>query len=223
MNFLAHFYTTNSNIEAYKLLGVILPDVVKDFSKIHNHKIEEDFKTDVLEIHQMLEGIKLHLKGDNAFHNHSIFLELEAKAKKVLKAETNITVKRKFIIAHVLVELMLDQFIINNYTKTIDLFYNRLENIDLNRANLFFEALNTKEEVSHFKRNFSNFIEIKFLYHLKENEGVIFTLNKVFGTIFDYNFIAQTDLWNEIIEQLKESLSEKAPSLLDELKTKLYE
>lgn len=223
MNFLAHFYTANSNIEAYKLLGVILPDVVRDFSKIHNHKIENDFSSEVLEINQMLAGINLHLKGDKAFHNHSIFLELEAQAKKSLKAQTKITVKRKFIIAHVLVELMLDQYIINNSPEKLDSFYKTLNNIELNRANLFFEALNTTEDVSHFKRNFSHFLEIKFLYHLKENEGVIFTLNKVFGTIFDYDFIAQQELWNEIIEKLKGNLSLKAPILLDELKTKLYE
>lgn len=223
MNFLAHFYTANSNIEAYKLLGVILPDVVRDFSKIHNHKIENDFKTDVLEIHQMLDGIKLHLKGDKAFHNHPIFLELELEAKKLLKTQTKITVKRKFIIAHVLVELMLDQYIINNYPKKLDTFYNTLNTIDINRSNLFFEALNTTENESNFKRNFNHFMQIKFLYHLKENEGVIFTLNKVFGSIFSYNFIAETVFWNEIIEKLKENLSAKAPILLDELKIKLYE
>lgn len=223
MNFLAHYHTTKPDIEAYKLLGVLLPDMVKNFTKLYNHQIENDFSSNVKEIQQMLEGIKLHMKGDDCFHNHSIFLDLESRAKDILVAQEEISVQRKFIIAHVLVELMIDQYIVNNHPKSVDLLYEKLETVDMNSANLFFEALNTSENVTHFKQNFSNFMRIKFLYKLKENEGLIFTLNIVFGKLLDYDFMVQKELWNDIIEKIKENLSLQTPVLLDELKTKLYE
>lgn len=223
MNFLAHYHTTNKNITPYKLLGVILPDLAKDFSRIYNKNIEQGFVSDSAHISEMLSGIKLHIKGDDLFHKHPIFKKNEMHAKVVLEMESEISVKRKFVIAHVLVELLIDQYIIINYPEELDNFYAILDEIDIEKANELFQSLDVKEEKSHFVNNFSFFRERKFIYNLKENKGVLFTLDKVFGTIFDYNFLENNYIWMDVIENIKFNLEKELPLLLEELKEQLNE
>lgn len=223
MNFLAHFHTTNKDIAPYKLLGVILPDVARDFSRIHNKKLEDDFHTELPYILDMLAGIKLHIKGDDLFHNHRLFKANELIAKEILDADKAITVKRKFVIAHVIIELMIDQYIMNNNPGELELFYNKLDEVNISKANEFFQILNVEEDKSHFLNNFNHFRERQFLYHLKEDEGVIMTLDKVFGTIFAYNFVENKALWMKAIKEIKVNLHKDLPILLEELKANLNE
>lgn len=223
MNFLAHYHTTNQKIASYKLLGLILPDVAKDFSRIHNEKLEQDIATDLPYVLEMLEGIKLHVKGDDLFHKHRIFKQNELFAKQVLEAETKITVKRKFVIAHVIIELMIDQYIINKYPDKLEAFYKILEPIEIAKANGFFEMLDVKEAESQFINNFNHFRNRQFLYHLKEDKGVLLTLDKVFGRIFNYDFLQKNDIWIVAIKKIKLNLQKELPILLEELKENLYE
>lgn len=221
MNFLAHYHTTNKNIAPYKLLGLALPDIAKDFSKIYNNQLEQGLVSELPHIQEMLEGIKLHIKGDDMFHNHRIFRINEMHAKVVLEMEDEITVKRKFVIAHVIIELMIDQYIINHFPDELEKFYKKIDMIDISKANELFEILKVKEDESHFLNNFKHFKDQKFLYHLKENEGVLLTLNKVFGTIFAYDFMENKDVWMNVIEEIKLNLQIELPFLLKELKEKL--
>ncbi|MGB1316045.1 MAG: hypothetical protein ACPG4Y_08490 [Chitinophagales bacterium] len=223
MNFLSHFYTANKTISPYELLGVILPDLTKDFSRTYNKEVAEQYFPKQKELIEMKAGVELHIKGDDLFHNHPLFLKHEAFAKTILKEKIALKAKRKYIIAHVIVELLIDQYILNKDEQVVIDFYNRLDLVNLETANTFFEEINISEEASHFKNNFSFFRERKFLNRLKENKGVIFTLDKVFGKLFATDFENQYTLWNEVIDLIKIKLNEDLSILLADLKTKINE
>ena len=112
MNFLAHYHTAHTSITSYELLGLILPDLVHDFSKLYNVHREAIFASENDFLLAIRNGIALHIKGDEIFHKHYTFVENEQFAKSLLLEANTLTVKRKFIIAHVMVELIIDQYII---------------------------------------------------------------------------------------------------------------
>lgn len=223
MNFLSHYYTLKKSENAYVVLGSILPDLVTDFSKIYNQSIEEQFYPKEFFLKQMLEGVQLHIKADDLFHNSKKFSELENVAKELLKKEFGTTLKRKYVIAHVLVELVIDKYLILKEEALLDQFYNTLKEIKTKKANLFFESLYIEEDSSNFLRNFSYFLKNKFLFVLKENEGIIFTLNKVFAKKLNYEFLKEEDKWKNLITKLYLEIENKIPILLEDVKTKLYE
>lgn len=222
MNFLSHYYCLQKE-NPYFILGAVMPDMVKDFSRIYNKRIEDEFIPTINSNKEILLGIENHIKADDIFHKHILFEQMQEIAKTEMKNEFGTKVKRQFVLAHVLIEIMIDQYVINNNETILDLFYNKLSKIDVSKANLFFENLKVDEETSHFKRNFTNFIRLKFLFRLKENEGVIFTLNKVFSKRLNYDFLEDIEKWNVVLNNIKESIEKDIPILIEDVKMKLYE
>lgn len=222
MNFLSHYYCLQKE-NPYFILGAVMPDMVKDFSRIYNKRIEDEFIPTINSNKEILLGIENHIKADDIFHKHILFEQMQEIAKTEMKNEFGTKVKRQFVLAHVLIEIMIDQYVINNNETILDLFYNKLSKIDVSKANLFFENLKVDEETSHFKRNFTNFIRLKFLFRLKENEGVIFTLNKVFSKRLNYDFLENIEKWNVVLNNIKESIEKDIPILIEDVKMKLYE
>ncbi len=200
-----------------------MPDLVKDFSKIYNKQIDDEFITESEINKYILLGIENHIKADDIFHRHSLFEELQEIAKSEMKKTFKGSLKRRYVIAHVLIELLIDKFVINNENTVLDTFYTKLDNIDINNANKFFEKINIQENTSHFKRNFTKFIRLKFLFRLKENEGIIFTLDKVFSKKLNYNFMEEQKKWDLTINNIYKKIEKQIPLLLGDVKTKLYE
>lgn len=222
MNFTAHYFTLQKE-NSYIVLGAIIPDVANDFSRIYNYAIEDKFIAK-LEINKLLfKGFVLHMKGDDIFHNHILFDEMQTIAKRILNNTFETTLRRKYVIAHVLIELLIDQNIILNNPKILANFYKKLEEINIKEVNKFFKTINIDEKTSHFQRNFTNFMKLKFLYRLKENEGVIFTLDKVFAKKLKHDFIENKEKWNFVIEKIKKEIANSIPLLLEDVKQKMYE
>lgn len=222
MNFLSHYYVLKEE-NPYVVLGVILSDITTDFSKIYNQFIKNKYFPIEPNNILLLHGIKNHIKADDIFHNHVLFDKMQEIAKSIMKSTFGETVKRQFVIAHVLVELMLDQYIIENNEEILNDFYSKLEKIELEEANKFFKKLNVLENKSHFKRNFTKFRQLKILFHLKGNEGIIFTLNRVFSSRLQYNFVEEEQKWSKTIDDIKKEMNQYIPIIIEDVKTKLYE
>jgi len=222
MNFTAHFFTLNKE-NPYIILGSILPDLVNDFSKIYNYSIENKFVAKLKTNKLLIQGIELHLKADDIFHKHLLFEEMQKTTKSILKEEIGNSVKRKYVIAHVLVELLIDQYIINNNKEILNNLYSKLEKIKIEKVNSFFKTINIEENTSHFQRNFTSFMEFKFLNRLKENEGVIFTLDRVFSKKLNYNFLENEKQWDLALERIKPKIEKSILEILEDVKLKLYD
>lgn len=221
MNFLSHYYTLPTAEKPYEILGVILPDLVKNFSKFHNQNKDESYAKTHLKA--MQKGVQLHILGDAIFHQNALFLDFEQIAKEKLEQNKTITIQRKYIVAHILVELLIDQFIIQNNANILTELYQKLDEIDTNQAENFFQKEKNSFYQSNFVENFTKFRKLAFLDYLKENEGLIFTLNKVLGKKFAYNFEVQAKEWNNLIISIKNEIAKDIPMLLNEIKQKLNE
>lgn len=221
MNFLSHYYTLPTAENPYEILGVILPDLVKNFSKFHNQNKDESYTKTHLKA--MQKGVQLHILGDAIFHQNALFLDFEQIAKEKLEQNKTITIQRKYIVAHILVELLIDQFIIQNNANILTEFYQKLDEIDTNQAKNFFQKEKNSFYQANFVENFTKFRKLAFLDYLKENEGLIFTLNKVLGKKFAYNFEIQAKEWNNLISSIKNEIAKDIPMLLNEIKQKLNE
>lgn len=222
MNFLSH-YSSLKEENPYFVLGAVMPDIVNDFSRIYNKFIAGKYFPEELMNSQILKGVENHIKADDIFHKHPLFDKMQDIAKTKMKTIFGDSVKRQFVIAHILVELMIDQFIIVNNQQVLNDFYLKLNEIELKEANKFYENLKIEEDLCHFKRNFTKFRELKFLIHLKENAGIVFTLNKVFASKLQYDFVAEEQKWNKTIDLIKKEVKQYIPTILEDVKIRLYE
>lgn len=83
MNFLSHFYFDRDTNNHYLVLGIVLPDLLKNADKtivIHPEKLHHtDFK-----VNSIIQGWKKHLEVDRYFHSSGFFLTHSHQLKKQL-------------------------------------------------------------------------------------------------------------------------------------------
>jgi hypothetical protein len=99
MNFLSHFYFDNSHKDSYHILGVLLPDLIKNADKkwiIHPEKNQHSYiKPQHL---ALFSGYQKHLAVDRIFHNSAFFKHYQHQFKADLKhALGNSNVKLFFL------------------------------------------------------------------------------------------------------------------------------
>src|SRR5690606_13745915 len=83
MNFLSHFYFERHSDDPNRVVGSVLPDLVKNARKdwnLHPHRQEHVY--DSRQLKALYDGWKKHLAVDRHFHNSEFFSEHTGALKK---------------------------------------------------------------------------------------------------------------------------------------------
>lgn len=218
MNFLSHFYHEHPVTDAYFAAGVILPDILSNFShrsgivvKLHPQKLKIATEPELISLSY---GIKKHHIVDGYFHESAYFADGTAAISERLLAD-NFTCfpKRLYAISHVLLELLLDRKILIENIGICDTMYQLLDSVE-NIAIVDFVDHNTANNQSvGIAKHFKTFIEHKFVYDYLEDArlvGIMSGINSRLGnppmTVNDkHNFK------NAIHDLEKTILSQKFP------------
>lgn len=184
MNFLSHFYHEIPCEDAYFATGVILPDILSNFSarnkeivKIHAQKLlpEKD-----PEIASLADGVRTHYAVDAAFHDSNFFT---ANTTAISSAIHNYTFecfeKRLFAFSHVMLELMLDRKILKEHPEVCPRFYNLLDLTDAGRLSAFVSANSKLSNTAAFAAHFSRFRDLRFIYDYAVDDVLINILDHI--------------------------------------------
>ncbi|MFC3559836.1 ACP phosphodiesterase [Pedobacter jamesrossensis] len=180
MNFLSHFYFDRSNTNANMVMGVVLPDLIKNASKeanLYPQKNEFLFLGNPDE-EGLLAGWKRHLAVDLFFHSSEFFLEKTAALKQRLIPVVENTPVRPSFLAHIGLELLLDHLLIEHNLIQVYHFYDNL--LAVNRASLsdFLEHCKIKNPEIFFKF-LDQFISSKYLLSYQKLENISYALNRI--------------------------------------------
>lgn len=214
MNFLSHYYFERDNKDENIVIGVILPDLVKNAQKESNlyplkekHLFLQDSKQQSL-----LKGWERHLEVDRIFHN-SDFFNVQTKALKelILPACENSPVK-PFFLAHIGIELVLDHILTVKGIVNINTFYEQLLKSDKKAIEAFLKNCGVTD-TNVFLKFLENFITSRYLFSYQKIENISYALNRICMRIWPNPFTdAQTELLTEKLMIYRDALE---PEYLD--------
>lgn len=169
---------------------------------------------------QLLAGCKRHYQSDKIFHTSAFFEKYFSILNQMLKdVSFSPHFNRKWFIAHILFELLIDRTFVKKYPELVDGFYNDLNIItdeELMPFLHFYGMVNT----SQFSDFLNHFREVQYIYQYADNNKFLYSLSRIMMRV-GMSELGQDDgqkLLN-IILQLEETLFAKPEELLVELKT----
>jgi len=180
MNFLSHFYFDKSTTDANVVMGIVLPDLIKNASKeanLYPQKNEFLFLGNENE-ESLLAGWKKHLAVDLHFHSSTFFLEKTTALKHLIKPIVENTAVRPSFLAHIGLELLLDHLLIEHNLVQVNHFYEKLAAVKKDSLGDFLSHCGLKNQPVFFKF-LEGFISSKYLLSYQKLENISYALNRI--------------------------------------------
>lgn len=178
MNYLAHHFFDRVPDDPLHNVGLILPDFSRS-ARGRRKLLLANVRSDIYGFASLLKGCHSHYVSDEWFHESLFFHILQDKISRILKENARLFSKqRPWFVSHILAELLLDRLIIKRFPGSLDLFYSDLQTVDIGTITQFLEACG-KSSFEQFTRHYRNFCESKFMYSYSDDEGLVYSLDRV--------------------------------------------
>ncbi|MFZ4261093.1 hypothetical protein ACFRAE_03565 [Sphingobacterium sp. HJSM2_6] len=173
MNFLSHFYFERFAIHSQRLVGALLPDLLKNVDKsytFHPQKSEEILFANP-KTRQISEGWYRHVEVDKLFHGSEFFLEhchqLRLQLQKPL---AGLPIRPSFM-AHIAIELLLDHLLIEQELVNVSRLYEHLEHADRNSIRSYLKTI-AVPDIEAFMKFYEDFISWKYIFEYKDINAI---------------------------------------------------
>lgn len=179
LNYLSHYFCEYPDQRPYFVLGLILPDLVRELEPRKIRFVPEELQTALDQRgHDLNEGIIRHLQVDEMFHQSNFFHEKVAQIKDwLLRYEYETIPSRIPVFAHVLLELMIDRVLILRDPRPMEDFYTLLEQVEEEALAHYFEQNGLVQQPSAVYRRVRYFCKDRFLYRYTDNAMMLYALN----------------------------------------------
>eukprot|EP01133_Synstelium_polycarpum_P016468 gene16468-19583_t len=180
MNFLSHYYFERENPDSHMVIGVVLPDFIKNAHKDWNlnpQKQEALFLTDPVHW-SILTGWKRHLEVDRLFHNSDFFIGQTASLKQLILPVLHSGPVKPFFLAHIALELLLDHLLSLDTSISIQKFYEQLGQANDAQLQSFLQLAGIRD-LELFLRFLNNFISSRYLLSYQKIENITYALNRI--------------------------------------------
>lgn len=182
MNFLSHFYFDQLKSPEF-VLGIAFPDIVGNFSTHYNTHFKHihSQSSHTKEQYHFIQGIQRHYEVDGIFHEAPWFDE-HCKSLKEIIQESAIKdrLPRLYFVVHVLVELVLDRYLIDHNHNILDEYYDRINQTD---ESLVSEVLgqfdSSAKEIPKMMPRYKHFKEFQFLRLYQEDHHLLTAIQKI--------------------------------------------
>lgn len=218
MNYLSHYIIDHRNNDPYYNTALILPDFCKRWIKNFNNPPPPDtFSENEV---ALLAGCLKHYESDKRFHGSVFFQKYEALISDAIKQETfSIHFTRKWFVAHVLMELLIDRVFVKQLSFHVDAFYDSLNGINdtvLDSFLMYYGILDTAE----FFKQFNHFRSVKYIYYYADNNKFLYSLNRIMMRV-GIQELSENDAEKllAIILRIEANHMHDATNLLGELKS----
>lgn len=195
MNFLSHYYFERKSHDSNRIIGTVLPDLVKNAHKdwnLHPQKKEGVFTEDA-QLTSILNGWKKHLKVDILFHSSDFFNRHTTNLKQLLLPILEDSPVRPSFLAHIGVELLLDHLLVVNCKIDINSFYTHLNRVDDDLLEKFLNKCGSTE-TRHFFSFLNSFKSSRYLLSYQKLENISYALQRICMRLWVHPFNEKTIL-----------------------------
>lgn len=187
MNFLAHYYFERYAPESERILGAILPDLLKNVDKrygFHPQQFEESLFAHPKTM-WISEGWYRHVEVDKIFHSSVYFLDHCHVFRKMLVPVVEHLPIRASFLAHIAIELLLDHLLIENEQVNPVRLYEHLEQV--NRP-IIERYLNTIGEIDleRFFSFYEGFLRSRYILEYKDVSNLSYALFNICKRLWNF-------------------------------------
>ncbi len=197
MNYFAHYYFDQKDQKPLYNFGLLLPDLLRNYSKNTYNKRILHYENSS----EIFRGAQQHFLRDKLFHQHIFFERIQQNIYKSVKSTfEKYNIQRYWFGIHVIIELILDKYLIYNNLIFLDKFYKDIEyaiTTDLNWLKII-EHNDPQTFINSMKR----FCEFRFLNKYTEAGGTMIGLNKIYQFVKanGSDWTENTNLWAELLK-----------------------
>lgn len=215
MNFLAHYYFDHQKGNAEFNFGLLLPDLVRNFIPgARLHFVSSELTTDLEE--SIREGCVRHISSDKIFHNWMGFHNMMDLVTREIR-QTDSAIQKDWFIAHILVELAIDQFLAKQNGELANGLYKDYERLNLRSVKGFLRQ-NEIDNFEQFMVGFNRFMEVRYLEKYDQTESILYALERICTKVKLTPFNEhQKDVLATIVHDLQEQMPEQIDALQREL------
>ncbi len=189
MNFLSHFYFDRCNDNENIVMGIVLPDFIKNAQKdcnLYPLKEAEQFSDDPAEL-SILSGWARHVQVDNIFHSSEFFRIQSHELKLILLPIFGESPVKPFFLAHIGLELILDHLLTIQGMVNINTFYEQLQKADKHALEAFLNKAGMNDTAVFFKF-LESFISSRYLLSYQKIENISYALNRICMRLWENPF-----------------------------------
>ncbi len=215
MNYFSHFFVDGIPNQHEYNTGLLLPDITRGKVRSFRHKLV--FESTQSE--QFFRGCAAHYHADKKFHASSFFNKILNDSSNIINtALFSNALSRKWFLAHILAELMLDRILVKNYPQELDRFYYSLEAVDDNNLADFLKQYGMSE-IDSFFEFFNHFRKVQYIHYYTDNNKFVYSLNRIMIRA-GVSAISDSDqlVLQEVILRLEEKLTTDTDGLIKQLK-----
>jgi acyl carrier protein phosphodiesterase len=225
MNFLAHFFLDKDHPSAFFIVGAATPDLLSIYNSGLRIKAGQvDHLNADAQAHgepHFLEGLARHFHADRVFHSSPLFsAETHEFSKMLGQTFSEQDVPRKYFIAHILLELLMDKVLIRHDAQLLPNYYRHFESLAP------FEAVRkaTETVAAHPLPNYESFlqkfVENKYLYHYTENDHLIYILRRLLRRVgIEHSGFLDDPRFLELMDTFEARIETYYPQFFEEIRT----
>lgn len=216
MNYLSHFFIDRIPGAHYYNAALILPDITKAWiKKIDPTKLPSPSPIQS----ELLKGSLQHYHSDKLFHGSAFFEKYQELINLKLKnIPLSGDVTRKWFIAHVLTELLIDRQIVKTHKTYADDFYDSLDQVDDRELSLFLGYFGMADS-GDFLKFLNHFRNARYIYYYADNNKFLYSLGRIMMRV-GIKELGEKDgrVLLEAILEIEQLYMSDTNSLLDEMK-----
>jgi hypothetical protein len=168
---------------------------------------------------QIYDGCLRHINSDKYFHSSAFFVEQLRLVKlhmSVIPFTNELT--RKWFIAHILMELMLDRTMCKLFPDKLNDYYNDLQKIEEGIIHSFFDQ-NKAINFDTFWPHFEHFRSIQYIRYYVDNNKLVYSLNRIMQRV-GLKALNEIDtvLMMNLIEAIEKDYFASANSILPDIR-----
>lgn len=188
MNFLSHFYFERFATTPERVVGSLLPDLLKNADKnfvLRPNNFEDKLRVNPLHL-DLLKGWNGHVEVDRLFHNSDYFFHHTHEIKESVRDELAGLPIRPSFFAHIALELLLDHLLIVDKAISIPKFYSALEKVDRGSLKSFL-AISELKDMAKFDTFFDRFQSSQYLYEYADMKQLTRALFQICKRLWSFD------------------------------------
>ena len=226
MNFVAHFFLDRDNDSPHFAIGAATPDLLSIYNPEFRIKPGhiQDIDPSTLEpgAQELLKGIERHFEADRIFHSSPFFTyETGEISRELTHRFPNGGVPRKYFIAHVLLELVLDKVLISDYPDLLNKYYAQFQKAAPFEDTQRFTEIICKRPLPNYAHFLQKFLENKYLFQYRHWDHINYVLGRILRRVsIEERAFLDDPRFRDLMKDFEGDLRENYLRFFDEIHSK---
>lgn len=222
MNFIAHYFLDHSNPESFFAIGAATPDLLSIYNpglRVKNHHLKSQslfFKPEHSIFHA---GLKRHFQADAIFHSSEFFARETALISAAMHEKMeDANIPRKFFLAHILVELILDRVIMRDHPNIVMNYYHHFDTTSMKSVKETTEFV-VGHDLPNYEHFLNKFKENRYLLHYLEWDHIIFVVKLILRRVgIENHQFTENPAFFDLLSTYEAGLMSRYPALFVEMR-----